>query len=80
MPTLRPGEIVIMDNLSAHKPLSFRAAIDAAGAFAQLKAIPRKTAARSINSLWNAIRDALLPALTPTLRANYFTAAGYERE
>jgi transposase len=32
MPTLRPGEIVIMDNLPAHRPAECRAAIEAAGA------------------------------------------------
>jgi transposase len=32
VPTLRPGEIVVMDNLPAHKPASVRAAIEAAGA------------------------------------------------
>lgn len=97
VPTLRPGEIVIMDNLSAHKPASVRVSIEAAGAslrylpqyspdfnpienaFAQLKALLRKTAARSIDDLWNAIRDAL-PAFTPSHCANYFAAAGYEPE
>ena len=32
VPTLRSGEIVIMDNLPAHKPPAVRAAIEAAGA------------------------------------------------
>jgi transposase len=32
VPTLRPGEIVIMDNLPAHKVEGVRAAIEAAGA------------------------------------------------
>lgn len=32
LPTLRPGEVVIMDNLPAHKPPAVRAAIEAAGA------------------------------------------------
>lgn len=32
VPTLRPGDIVIMDNLPAHKPGAVRAAIEAAGA------------------------------------------------
>lgn len=32
VPTLRPGEIVVMDNLPAHRPAEFRAAIEAAGA------------------------------------------------
>ena len=31
VPTLQPGEIVIMDNLPAHKPAAVRAAIQAAG-------------------------------------------------
>ena len=32
VPTLRPGDIVVMDNLPAHKPPGVRAAIEAAGA------------------------------------------------
>ena len=48
-------------------------------AFAKLKAILRKAAARTIDELWNAIRDAL-PAFTPRECENYFTAAGYEPE
>jgi len=32
VPTLRPGDIVIMDNLPAHKPLAIREAIEKAGA------------------------------------------------
>jgi hypothetical protein len=31
-PTLKPGDIVVMDNLPAHKPPSVRCAIEAAGA------------------------------------------------
>lgn len=31
-PTLRPGDIVVMDNLPAHKPLAVREAIEAVGA------------------------------------------------
>lgn len=94
-PTLMPGDIVIMDNLPAHRPSAVRAAIETVGAtllylppyspdfnpienaFAQLKAFLRKTAARSIDDLWDAIRDAL-PIFTPDLCANYFTATGYE--
>ena len=48
-------------------------------AFAKLKAILRKAAARTINGLWRAIRDAL-PRFTPDECRNYFTAAGYEPE
>jgi transposase len=32
VPTLAPGDIVILDNLPAHKPLAIRKAIEAAGA------------------------------------------------
>lgn len=32
VPTLSPGDIVVMDNLPAHKPIAVRAAIEAAGA------------------------------------------------
>jgi len=48
-------------------------------AFAKLKALLRKAAARTINELWDAIRDAL-PAISPAECANYFTATGYEPE
>lgn len=73
IPTLTPGDIVVMDNLPAHKGAPVRAAIEASGArllflppyspdfnpienaFAKLKAMLRKTAARTIDSLWDAI-------------------------
>ena len=38
VPTLKPGEIVIMDNLPAHKPIAVRKAIEAAGA--ELRFLP----------------------------------------
>ena len=37
-PTLSPGDIVIMDNLPAHKPVAVRQAIEAAGA--ELRFLP----------------------------------------
>ncbi len=48
-------------------------------AFAKLKAELRKVAARTMDQLWTAIRDAL-PKFTPGECANFFTAAGYEPE
>jgi transposase len=96
-PTLRPDDIVIMDNLPAHKRTGVRDAIEATGAtlrflppyspdfnpienaFAKLKAVLRKAAARTIGDLWNAIGDAL-PLFSPAECANYFTATGYEPE
>ena len=71
-PTLSPGDIVIMDNLPAHKPVAVGQAIEAAGAelrflppyspdfnpiemaFSKLKAFLKKTAARTIDDLWDA--------------------------
>jgi transposase len=97
VPTLAPGDLVVMDNLPAHRRSGVREAIEAAGgrmrflppyspdfnpienAFAKLKAVLRKVAARTIDDLWNAIADAL-PQFTPKECANYFTAAGYEPE
>lgn len=96
-PTLRPGDIVVMDNLPAHKGTETRGMIEAAGAtllylppyspdfnpienaFAKLKALLRKAAARTIADLWTTIGNAI-DQFTPTECANYFTAAGYEPE
>ncbi len=113
VPTLSPGDIVVMDNLPAHKPAGVRAAIEAAGAslrylppplatppsfawrgpwhappyspdfdpiemaFAKLKALLRKAAARTIPDLWQAIKEAI-PRFEPQECANYFEHAGYE--
>ena len=97
VPTLRPGDIVVMDNLAAHKSVVIRTMVEAAGAslrylppyspdfnpienaFAKLKALLLKAAARSIDDLWNAIRNAL-PTLSQCECENYFTAASYEPE
>jgi transposase len=46
-------------------------------AFAKLTAFFRKTAARTIHTLWDAIGQ-LLDAFTPRECANYFAAAGYD--
>lgn len=97
VPTLRPGDVVIMDNLGSHKGAAVRQAIETAGAelrflppyspdfnpientFAKLKALLRKVAARTRDTLWNAVAVAI-EAFTPPECANYFTAAGYEPE
>ena len=96
-PTLRAGDVVIMDNLPAHKSAAVRAAITATGAhllllppyspdfnpienaFAKLKALLRKAAARTKEALWQTIGH-LLDEFPPDECANYFTAAGYEPE
>ena len=45
-------------------------------AFAKLKALLRKLAARTVTSLWAALGD-LLDRFTPQECANYFASAGY---
>jgi transposase len=95
VPTLAPGDIVVMDNLGSHKGAGVRKAIEAAGAtllylppyspdfnpienaFSKLKALLRKAAERTVESLWDTI-GALLPDFTPKECANFFAAAGYE--
>jgi transposase len=97
VPTLAPGDVVVMDSLPAHKPAAVRAAIARAGAgllylppyspdfnpienaFAKLKALLRRAAARTIAELWDAIHDAL-PAFSAAECANDFTATAYEPE
>src|SRR5215210_1342770 len=89
VPTLRPGDVVILDNLPA------RQAIEAAGArllflppyspdfnpienaFAKLKALLRRAAARTVDELWRVIGDSL-DAFSPAECANYFASTGYD--
>ena len=95
VPELRPGDVVIMDNLPTHKVDGVRRAIEAAGAsllylppyspdfnpiekaFAKLKALLRKAAARTRDELWDAIADAL-DAFPPAECCNLFAACGYD--
>jgi len=95
VPTLESGDIVVMDNLPAHKNAAIRNAIESKGAtlrylppyspdfnpienaFAKLKALLRKAAARTLDDLWRVIGRSL-DAFTPQECANYFEAAGYD--
>jgi len=97
VPTLSPADIVVMDNLPAHKPQAVREAIERAGAelrflppyspdfnpiemaFSKFKAFLKKTAARTVDDLWDAIALAI-DIFTPDECENYFAAAGYDRE
>jgi transposase len=97
VPTLRPGDIVVMDNLGCHKSANVRHAIEAAGAelrflppyspdfnpienaFAKLKALLRKAAARTRDALWDEV-GRLIELFAPEECGNYFIAAGYEPE
>ena len=94
VPSLSEGDVVVMDNLPAHKVEGVRQLIEAANArliylppyspdlnpielaFAKLKALLRKAAARTRDTLWDTIGDALR-AFTPQECANYFNHAGY---
>jgi transposase len=93
-PTLRPGAVVVMDNLGAHKVQGVREAIEARGArlrylppyspdlnpielaFAKLKALLRRAAARSVEVLWHTLGQ-LLDAFSPAECAHYLAHAGY---
>jgi transposase len=93
-PALRPGDVVIMDNLTAHKTTAVRESIRAHGArlfllppyspdlnpieqaFAKLKALLRKAAARTKDALWTTIGSAL-DAFPPEECANYLAHCGY---
>jgi transposase len=96
VPELRPGDIVIMDNLGSHKGAGVRAASrlraratlpppyspefnPIENAFAKLKAMLRKAAARTIEGLWNTI-GRIVDTFTPDECANYFAAAGYDAD
>ncbi len=97
VPTLTPGDIVIMDNLPAHKSVALRHAIEAAGAelrflppyspdfnpiemaSSKLKAFLKKTAARTVDDLGDAIAQGI-DTFSPIECRNYFAAAGYDHE
>lgn len=94
VPTLRRGDVVVMDNLGSHKSPDVRRAIRSAGAhlfflppyspdlnpieqaFAKLKALLRKAAARSVEQTWKTI-GTLLDEFTNQECANYFANSGY---
>lgn len=93
-PTLKPGDVVIADNLSSHKVAGVAEAINAAGArliylppyspdlnpiekfFAKLKAMLRKAAQRTVETLWSGIGE-VLDTITPEECTNYFHSSGY---
>ena len=96
VPTLRPGDLAIMDNLGSHKGKAVRRAIRSAGAklfflpkyspdlnpieqvFAKLKHLLRNAAARTIETVLDAIGK-LLDTFIPQECANYLANAGYRQ-
>jgi transposase len=95
VPTLRPGQVVLLDNLSSHKDPASEAAIRAMGcrvvflppyspdyapiehAFAKIKELLRRRAARTREALDMAIGDAL-NAVTAEDARGWFKHCGYE--
>jgi transposase len=95
-PSLEPGQIVIMDNLGAHRPRRIREMIEQQGsellylpayspdynpieeAFAKIKNLLRKAAARTKEALVDAI-GAALSTITAGDARGYFEHAGYRR-
>jgi transposase len=93
-PTLKPGQIVVLDNLGAHRPKKVRELIEAKGckllylppyspdlnpieeAFAKLKHILRKIAARTKEALIEAMGRALGAISAQDVRG-FFTHCGY---
>lgn len=96
-PTLMPGDVVILDNLSSHKNTYAAEVLKPIGAwflflppyspdlnpiemaFAKLKALIRKAAARSYDALWQAA-GAVCDLFSDEECYNYFKAAGYEAD
>jgi len=93
-PALRPGAVVVIDNLAAPKVAGIAEAIAAAGAsvylppyspdlnpieqfFAKLKALLRKAAARTKQTLWLTAGQ-LLDLVPPSDCRNYLANSGYE--
>lgn len=94
-PTLAPGDVVILDNLAAHKSQTSRRLLMAQKnwllflppyspdlnpiemAFARLKTLIRKVAARTYDELWKAVGRAC-DLFSQEECYNYFKAAGYE--
>src|SRR5215472_9308883 len=94
-PVLQPGDVVVMDNLAAHKMAGIEEAIAATGAsllylppyspdlnpieqfFAKLKALLRKAATRTKETLWQTAGQ-LLDLVPPLECKSYLANAGYE--
>ena len=94
VPTLKPGDIVIMDNLACHKSAEVERLVRSVGAevrylpayspdlnpieemFSKLKAFLRKAAARTVETLIEAIGDGLRSVTTSDI-IGWFGDTGY---
>jgi transposase len=93
-PSLSPGQVVVMDNLSAHKGQKVRELVEERGcqllylppyspdlnpieqAFSKMKALMRKSGARTREALIGAMGDAL-SAITARDASGFFGHCGY---
>lgn len=93
-PSLKPGDVVILDNLSSHKSAKAAEVLKSVGAwslflpsyspdlnpiemaFAKLKTLIRKAAARSYDEVWQAA-GAVYDLYSSHECENFFNAAGY---
>ncbi len=96
-PTLKPGDVVIMDNVAFHKSERAEALIKQCGAwrlflpsyspdlnpiemaYAKLKSLLRKAAARNFDDICDAVGQICI-LFPETECRNFFKAAGYEAE
>ena len=94
LPELRPGTVVVMDNLPCHRVAGVRAAVEAAGcrldylppyspdlnpienAVRKFKRLLRTAAARTVDGVYQAMRDAV-KRFEPAECLNYLRHAGY---
>jgi len=97
VPKLRPGQIVVLDNLAPHKSPQVDALVEAAGArvlrlppyspdfnpiemaISKMKALLRKLSRRNVDSLYQAIGEAML-SITPHDAVNFIKHCGYARD
>lgn len=97
VPTLSPGDVVILDNVGFHKSERAELLVKAKGAwllflppyspdlnpiemaFSKLKALLRKRAARSFDTITQALGD-IIGLFSVVECRNFFKAAGYEAE
>ncbi len=95
VPTLRDGDVVILDNLSSHKSPDAAEILRSVGAwflflppyspdlnpiemaFSKLKALIRKSTARTCDELWEAVGH-VCNLFSEEECYNFFRAAGYE--
>lgn len=90
-PTLKPSDVIVLDNLNAHEVPRIREAIEAADAklpylppyspglrvaCCKTQSAATKAAERSVENLWNCIA-CFLDAFQPDECANYFRNSGY---